>query len=247
MSIENPLHNFFEDYIPFINVDLLHNIFSLGIIPDIHNINHSEIFNPNILNLDNKHELESNNSNNNNDVIEKEWKNNKGEYIIKSQNLNNNNNNIILYSNHPLKKYYQIVNHLSSFFNIYGINNKIPLILNNIIKNKNYSLITTSAKLLLSNKELTDSSQSIVTITKDKENLSNNQIINLSLLTKPWYMLNFNKENEEKLKEIFDKSKSENKILINYLIEPSEDKAVFESEYLNNIISWINNSKKSLI
>ena len=60
-------------------------------------------------------------------------------------------------------------------------------------------------------------------------------------------MLNFNKENKKKLKEIFDKSKSENKILINYLIEPSEDKTVFESEYLNNIISWINNSKKSLI
>ena len=132
MSIENPLHNVFENYIPFMNEELLHNIFSLGIIPGIHNINHSEIFNPNILNLDNKFELVSNNSSNNN-IIEKEWKNNEGEYIIKSKNLNNNN--IILYSNHPLKKYYQIVNHLSSFFNIYGINNKIPLILNNIIKN----------------------------------------------------------------------------------------------------------------
>ena len=245
MSIENPLHNFFEDYIPFINVDLLHNIFSLGIIPDIHNINHSEIFNPNILNLDNKFELVSNNSSNNN-IIEKEWKNNEGEYIIKSKSLNNNNN-IILYSNNPLKKYYQIANYLSSFFNIYGVNNKFPLILNNIIKNKNYSLITTSAKLLLSNKELTDSSQSIVTITKDKENLSNNQITNLSLLTKPWYMLNFNKENEEKLKTIFEKSKSPNKILINYLSNHNEDKTVVERDYLNNIISWINNSKKSLI
>ncbi len=169
MSIENPLHNFFEDYIPFINVDLLHNIFSLGIIPDIHNINHSEIFNPNILNLDNKLELQSNNNNKNDDIIEKEWKNNEGEYIIKSKNLNNNN--IILYSNHPLKKYYQIANYLSSFFNIYGINNKLPLILNDIIKNKNYSLITTSSKLLLSNKELTDSSQSIVTITKKKKKI----------------------------------------------------------------------------
>ena len=227
MSIENPIHNVFDNYIPFMNEELLHNIFSSGIVPVIHNIDHSEIFNPNILNLD------------------KEWKNNEGEYIIKSKNFNNNN--IILYSNHPLKKYYQIANYLSSFFNIYGINNKLPLILNDIIKNKNYSLITTSSKLLLSNKELTDSSQSIVTITKDKENLSNNQINNLSLLTKPWYILNFNKENEENLKTMFDKSKSQNKILINYLINPNEDKSILEKEYLNNIISWINNGKKSLI
>lgn len=245
MSIENPIHNVFDNYIPFMNEELLHNIFSSGIVPVIHNIDHSEIFNPNILNLDNKLELQSNNNNKNDDIIEKEWKNNEGEYIIKSKNLNNNN--IILYSNHPLKKYYQIANYLSSFFNIYGINNKLPLILNDIIKNKNYSLITTSSKLLLSNKELTDSSQSIVTITKDKENLSNNQINNLSLLTKPWYILNFNKENEENLKTMFDKSKSQNKILINYLINPHEDKSILEKEYLNNIISWINNSKKSLI
>ncbi len=46
---------------------------------------------------------------------------------------------------------------------------------------------------------------------------------------------------------MFDKSKSQNKILINYLINPNEDKSILEKEYLNNIISWINNSKKSLI
>ena len=104
MSIENPIHNVFDNYIPFMNEELLHNIFSSEIVPVIHNIDHSEIFNLNILNLGNKFKLQSNNNNKNDDIIEKEWKNNEGEKI-KSKNLNNNNN-IILYSNHHLKKYY---------------------------------------------------------------------------------------------------------------------------------------------
>ena len=139
-----------------------------------------------------------------------------------------------------------MANHFSLFFNIYGVNKRIPLSLNKIIQEKNYSLVTTSPKLLLNNTDLTNFSQSFVTITKDNENFSNNEILSLSLLTKPWYILNLNKNNVKLIKEIFDKSNSKNKVLINCLNNTNESQNLIENIYLNDIIFWLNKNKKTL-
>ena len=139
-----------------------------------------------------------------------------------------------------------MANHFSLFFNIYGVNKRIPLSLNKIIQDKNYSLVTTSPKLLLNNTDLTNFSQSFVTITKDNENFSNNEILSLSLLTKPWYILNLNKNNVKLIKEIFDKSNSKNKVLINCLNNTNESQNLIENIYLNDIIFWLNKNKKTL-
>ncbi len=249
MSLGNPFHNLLDDFIPSITDELLRNVIFSGDLSQIENF--EEIFHPNIINKEeNNLEENSNKKTNNENIknIQKDWKNKDGEYIIK--NIKNLNNNIIFLSNHPLKNFYQIVNHFSLYFNIYGTNKIFPLYLNKIIQDKNYSLITTSPKLLLHNKDLTNFSKALVTISKEKENLSKQQILNLSLLVKPWYIINFNQNNEKVLKEIFEKSKSKNKVIMNYIYDNNNYKnqsETIEDSYLNNIISWLNNNKKSLL
>ena len=245
MSLEKSFYDLLEDFLPFINDELIHNLFLSGKLPDIQNKN-NEKFSTNLLNLE-KYLIEESLLNNNEDSIkinEKEWKNKNGEYIIK--NKKNINENILFLTNHPLKRYYEMANHFSLFFNIYGVNKRIPLSLNKIIQDKNYSLVTTSPKLLLNNTDLTNFSQSFVTITKDNENFSNNEILSLSLLTKPWYILNLNKNNVKLIKEIFDKSNSKNKVLINCLNNTNESQNLIENIYLNDIIFWLNKNKKTL-
>ena len=249
MSLGNPFHNLLDDFIPSITDELLRNVIFSGDLSQIENF--EEIFHPNIINKEeNNLEENSNKKTNNENIknIQKDWKNKDGEYIIK--NIKNLNNNIIFLSNHPLKNFYQIVNHFSLYFNIYGTNKIFPLYLNKIIQDKNYSLITTSSKLLLHNKDLTNFSKALVTISKEKENLSKQQILNLSLLVKPWYIINFNKDNEKVLKEVFEKSKSKNKVIMNYIDDNNninQVEKVLEGNYLNNIISWLNNNNKFLL
>ena len=60
-------------------------------------------------------------------------------------------------------------------------------------------------------------------------------------------MLNFNKNNEKILNEIFNKSKSENKVLINYLNNSNKSKIIIDEKYLNNIVEWLKYNNKSLI
>ncbi len=140
MSLQNNFYTLLEDFLPFVHDDFLHKLILSGNLPEAPILNY-EKFNTNILSLE-KYLTEENSINNNDNikVIEKEWKNNNGEYIIENKK---NVNNIIFISNNPLKKYYELANHLSLFFNIYGINNRIPLSLNKIIQNKNFSLLTT--------------------------------------------------------------------------------------------------------
>ena len=244
MSLQNNFYSVLEDFLPFVHDDFLHKLILSGNLPEAPIIN-NEKFNTNILSLE-KYLTEENSINNNDNikVIEKEWKNNNGEYIIENKK---NVNNIIFISNNPLKKYYELANHLSLFFNIYGINNRIPLSLNKIIQNKNFSLLTTSPKIILDNLEIANYSQSFVTISKENENLSKNQILNLSILTKPWYLLNLNNNNIKILKEIYDKSKSRNKVFINCINNTKESENSIEKIYLNDIIYWLNTLKKSLI
>ena len=247
MSLENHFHNLLDDFIPSLTDQLFRNVIFSGDLSEIENFKH--IIHPNIFKKEDKEENSINNTNNKTiKNIEKDWKNKDGEYIIK--NMNNLNNNIIFLSNHPLKNFYQIVNHFSLYFNIYGTNKIFPLYLNKIIQDKNYSLITTSPKLLLHNKDLTNFSKALVTISKEKENLSKQQILNLSLLVKPWYIINFNKDNEKVLKEVFEKSKSKNKVIMNYIDDNNninQVEKVLEGNYLNNIISWLNNNNKFLL
>ena len=247
MSLENHFHNLLDDFIPSLTDQLFRNVIFSGDLSEIENFKH--IIHPNIFKKEDKEENSINNTNNKTiKNIEKDWKNKDGEYIIK--NIKNLNNNIIFLSNHPLKNFYQIVNHFSLYFNIYGTNKIFPLYLNKIIQDKNYSLITTSPKLLLHNKDLTNFSKALVTISKEKENLSKQQILNLSLLVKPWYIINFNKDNEKVLKEVFEKSKSKNKVIMNYIDDNNninQVEKVLEGNYLNNIISWLNNNNKFLL
>ena len=248
MSLGNPFQNLLDDFIPSITDELLRNVIFSGDLSQIENF--EEIFHPNIINKEENNLEENSNKKTNNEKIkniQKDWKNKDGEYIIK--NTKNLNNNIIFLSNLPLKNFYQIVNQFSLYFNIYGTNKIFPLYLNKIIHDKNYSLITTSPKLLLHNKDLTNFSKALVTISKEKENLSKQQILNLSLLVKPWYIINFNKDNEKVLKEVFEKSKSKNKVIMNYIYDNNykNQSETIEDSYLKNIISWLNNNKKSLL
>ena len=247
MSLENHFHNLLDDFIPSLTDQLFRNVIFSGDLSEIENFKH--IIHPNIFKKEDKEENAINNTNNKTiKNIEKDWKNKDGEYIIK--NTKNLNNNIIFLSNLPLKNFYQIVNQFSLYFNIYGTNKIFPLYLNKIIHDKNYSLITTSPKLLLHNKDLTNFSKALVTISKEKENLSKQHILNLSLLVKPWYIINFNKDNEKVLKEVFEKSKSKNKVIMNYIDDNNninQVEKVLEGNYLNNIISWLNNNNKFLL
>ncbi len=248
MSLENHFHNLLDDFIPSLTDQLFRNVIFSGDLSEIENF--KNIIHPNIFKKEDKEENSINNTNNKTiKNIEKDWKNKDGEYIIKNMN-DLNNNNIIFLSNNPLKNFYNIVHYLSLYFNIYGTNRNFPLYLNKIIQDKNYSLITTSPKLLLYDKDLTNFSKSLVTISKEEEKLSNEEISNLSLLVKPWYIINFNQNNEKVLKEIFEKSKSKNKVIMNYIYDNNNYKnqsETIEDSYLNNIISWLNNNKKSLL
>ena len=247
MSLENHFHNLLDDFIPSLTDQLFRNVIFSGDLSEIENF--KNIIHPNIFKKEDKEENSINNTNNKTiKNIEKDWKNKDGEYIIK--NTKNLNNNIIFLSNHPLKNFDQIVNHFSLYFNIYGSNKIFPLYLNKIIQDKNYSLITTSPKLLLYDKDLTNFSKSLVTISKEEEKLSNEEISNLSLLVKPWYIINFNKDNEKVLKEVFEKSKSKNKVIMNYIDDNNninQVEKVLEGNYLNNIISLLNNNNKFLL
>ena len=101
MSLQNNFYSVLEDFLPFVHDDFLHKLILSGNLPEAPILN-NEKFNTNILSLE-KYLTEENSINNNDNIkiIEKEWKNNNGEYIIENKK---NVNNIIFISNNPLKK-----------------------------------------------------------------------------------------------------------------------------------------------
>ena len=67
MSLEKSFYDLLEDFLPFINDELIHNLFLTGKLPDIQNKN-NEKFSTNLLNLE-KYLIEESLLNNNEDSI----------------------------------------------------------------------------------------------------------------------------------------------------------------------------------